>query len=84
MLGSQKVPRKEKKIYQDYIQFEKFEKKKSREKIEGNKRLKKLKNKFKINNLFLYNISNLFHLFNFNGKIQVCNFITNFNFTLFN
>lgn len=69
MFGSQKVPRKEKKNISRPCLVRKVWKKKSREKIEGNKRLKKLKNKFKINNLFLYNISNFFHLFNFNGKI---------------
>ena len=41
---------------------ENLKKKIKRKKIEGNKRWKKLKNKFKINKLFLYNISNFFSL----------------------
>ena len=37
--------------------------KKQREKGERNKKWRKIKNKFKINKLFLFTNSNLFHLF---------------------
>ena len=41
----------------------KNERKKIERKIEGKKKLKKMKNRFKVNKLFLYVISNLFILF---------------------
>ena len=62
----------------------KLQGKENREKkIKGNKKWRKIKNKFKINKWFLYIISNLFYLFFLWNNFKIYKFFINFNYILF-
>ena len=54
-----------------------------KKKVKGNKKGRKIKNKFKINKWFLYIISNLFYLFFLWNNFKIYKFFINFNYILF-